>query len=86
MSDDKDRMEEKEALKALHEAANALRRANGEKEIPYIYAEPEPPYCSFCGKGKNEYRALVEGPSVFICDECVKFSCQILEREGIKWD
>jgi hypothetical protein len=27
--------------------------------------------CSFCGKNQEQVRALVAGPHVFICDECV---------------
>jgi ATP-dependent Clp protease ATP-binding subunit ClpX len=42
--------------------------------------------CSFCGKSQQEVRRLIEGgcrnPTlshcVFICDECVTFSAQIL--------
>jgi ClpX C4-type zinc finger len=25
--------------------------------------------CSFCGKGREEVKKLIAGPSVFICDE-----------------
>jgi ATP-dependent protease Clp ATPase subunit len=42
--------------------------------------------CSFCGKSQHEVRALIEGGCsnratsvcVFICDECVSFSAQII--------
>jgi ATP-dependent protease Clp ATPase subunit len=42
--------------------------------------------CSFCGKSKREVRSLIEGgcrnpalsQCVFICDECVAFSTQII--------
>jgi ATP-dependent protease Clp ATPase subunit len=42
--------------------------------------------CSFCGKSQHEVRALVEGgcstraasACVFICDECISFSAQII--------
>jgi hypothetical protein len=27
--------------------------------------------CSFCGKRKDEARALIAGDAAFICDECV---------------
>src|SRR5216117_778002 len=27
--------------------------------------------CSFCGKGREEVRKLIAGPTVYICDECV---------------
>jgi hypothetical protein len=28
-------------------------------------------HCSFCGKSQYEVRALVAGPGVYVCDECV---------------
>ena len=28
--------------------------------------------CSFCNKDQNDVRALIAGPTVFICDECVE--------------
>jgi hypothetical protein len=30
--------------------------------------------CSFCGKGQNEVKKLVAGPTVCICEECVSLS------------
>jgi ATP-dependent protease Clp ATPase subunit len=47
--------------------------------------------CSFCGKSKHEVRSLIEGgcrnpalsQCVFICDECVDFSAQVLADLGI---
>jgi len=38
-------------------------------------------YCSFCGKGQNEVRKLIAGPSVYICDECVDLCNNIIEEE-----
>ena len=43
-------------------------------------------FCSFCDKSKDEVRSLIEGgcrnPAlsrcVFICDECVAFSAQVI--------
>jgi len=43
-------------------------------------------FCSFCGKSQHEVRSLIEGgcrnpalsQCVFICDECVAFSAQII--------
>jgi ClpX C4-type zinc finger len=40
-----------------------------------------PLYCSFCGRGQNEVRKLVVGPSVFICDECTE-ACREIIRES----
>lgn len=38
-------------------------------------------YCSFCGKGQDEVRKLIAGPSVYICDECVELCNDILQEE-----
>ena len=35
----------------------------------------------FCGKGQNEVRKLIAGPSVYICDECVDLCNNIIEEE-----
>src|SRR6516164_3445693 len=39
-------------------------------------------YCSFCGKSQHEVRKLIAGPTVFICDECVELSKDILRGEA----
>src|SRR6516162_314677 len=39
-------------------------------------------YCSFCGKSQHEVRKLIAGPTVFICDECVELSKDILRDEA----
>ncbi len=36
------------------------------------------PFCSFCGKSKNEVQKLIAGPSVFVCNECVKLCNDII--------
>jgi len=37
--------------------------------------------CSFCGKGQSEVRKLIAGPSVFICDECVRICQDIIDDD-----
>lgn len=37
--------------------------------------------CSFCGKGQNEVRKLIAGPTVFICDECIDLCMEIIREE-----
>lgn len=37
--------------------------------------------CSFCGRGQDEVTKLVSGPSVYICNECIKLCNDILEEE-----
>jgi len=39
--------------------------------------------CSFCGRGKDEVRQLIAGPSVFICDECVEICNEILKGDAV---
>jgi hypothetical protein len=35
-------------------------------------------YCSFCHKSQHDIDALIAGPAVFICNECVKLCDEIL--------
>lgn len=48
-----------------------------------VFAESHPSrksaclYCSFCGKADYEVRKLIAGPTVFICDECVKICADL---------
>jgi len=37
--------------------------------------------CSFCGKGQDEVRKLIAGPTVYICDECVDLCNEIIAEE-----
>src|SRR5258705_7123107 len=39
-------------------------------------------YCSFCGKNQHQVRKLIAGPTVFICDECVELSKDIIGEEN----
>jgi len=45
-------------------------------------AEEKSLLCSFCGKNQHEVRKLIAGPSVFICDECVDLSNDIIKEES----
>lgn len=38
-------------------------------------------YCSFCGKSQHEVKKLIAGPTVFICDECVRLCMEIIREE-----
>ncbi|MFP4370110.1 MAG: ATP-dependent Clp protease ATP-binding subunit ClpX [Bacteroidota bacterium] len=41
--------------------------------------------CSFCGRGSNEVKNLIEGPGkIFICDICVNNSMDIIRRNELK--
>ena len=37
--------------------------------------------CSFCGKGQEEVRKLIAGPTVYICDECIELCNDIIAEE-----
>ena len=34
--------------------------------------------CSFCGKSRDQVKAIINGPSVCICNECIKVCIGIL--------
>ena len=42
--------------------------------------------CSFCGKGQREVRKLIAGPTVYICDECIKLCNDIIAEESERED
>src|SRR5437879_12601059 len=38
--------------------------------------------CSFCGKGQREVRKLIAGPTVYLCDECIKLCNDIIAEQS----
>lgn len=38
-------------------------------------------YCSFCGKSQDEVKKIIAGNNVFICNECVALSQEIIKEE-----
>jgi ATP-dependent Clp protease ATP-binding subunit ClpX len=38
--------------------------------------------CSFCGKSQHEVKKLIQGPSVFICNECIDLCNDIISDEN----
>ena len=40
--------------------------------------------CSFCGKGQREVKKLIAGPTVYICDECIRLCNDIIAEEKDK--
>ncbi|MFS5215152.1 ATP-dependent Clp protease ATP-binding subunit ClpX [Streptococcus agalactiae] len=38
-------------------------------------------YCSFCGKSQDEVKKIISGNGVFICNECVALSQEIIKEE-----
>lgn len=37
--------------------------------------------CSFCGKGQHEVDRIVAGPNVYICNECIDLSKEIISKD-----
>ena len=37
--------------------------------------------CSFCGKSQREVKKMIAGPTVYICDECIELSNDIIAEE-----
>ena len=37
--------------------------------------------CSFCGKSEREAKALVRGPAIYICDECLGVCIYAAEQQ-----
>lgn len=37
-------------------------------------------YCSFCGKSMDKVKKLIAGPTVFICNECVKLCMDMVNE------
>ena len=40
--------------------------------------------CSFCGKGQDEVKKLIAGPSVYICDECIDLCNEIVSEDRLQ--
>src|ERR1700756_3418015 len=40
--------------------------------------------CSFCGKGQREVRKLIAGPTVYVCDECIRLCNDIIAEDSEK--
>ena len=41
-------------------------------------------FCSFCGKNQKEVKKLIAGPSVYICNECIKLCSDIIKMKKRK--
>lgn len=42
------------------------------------------PLCNFCGKTQSQVKRLLEGQDgIFICDDCVRLSAEILSEDGL---
>ena len=50
-----------------------MKRNNGDETLR----------CSFCNKSQNDVRKLIAGPTVFICDECVRVCNDIIDDDQV---
>ena len=66
---DNDETDEHKAARLQRETAAGVERLTGTPLAPFIKGEA--PFCGFCGRGNGEYRRLIAGPKVNICDVCV---------------
>ena len=41
----------------------------------------KPNRCAFCGKQENQVRRIIQGPGVWICDDCVHLCMRVLDGE-----
>jgi hypothetical protein len=66
---------------ALSQASNAPSLAPAEAQHP----APQKPtlHCSFCGKSQHEVKALIAGPGIYICDECVGLCNEVIADKEI---
>lgn len=51
------------------------------KESRIIKKHDDQLKCSFCGRGQDEVRKLIAGPTVYICDECIGLCNEIMAEE-----
>ena len=58
----------------------SLMKDEEKRNLKVVHAPSKPAACSFCGKRKDEARALIAGDSAFICDECVAKVQKALKR------
>src|SRR3954463_12190938 len=63
---------------------DAAQPRSGETVTQQGPAPPAVLYCSFCGKTQHEVKALVAGPHVFICDECIDLCSDIIDEQLLR--
>ena len=52
-------------------------------EAPHPAPQKRMLYCSFCGKSQHEVQALVAGPAICVCDECVGLCNDVIADKEI---
>ncbi len=72
------------ARQDLEKAIDDLRSLSGKAPIYDAAANetgvvsPEPPLCSFCGKGHNQVKCMVQGNNAYICNQCLTLGYEIV--------
>lgn len=87
MDGDEKKIKADKGRRELEASIDALRKLRGKASI-YESGDdedivPESPFCSFCGKGQNQVRHMLQGNSVYICDQCITL-CHEIISEGDK--
>jgi hypothetical protein len=50
------------------------------KIVPLV-KQTGPFHCNFCGRSDREVKKIIAGPGVFICDECIELSVDIIRED-----
>ncbi len=66
---DENSIEYRLAQQELRDALNQARALYGAAPLPAL---PEPPYCAFCGRPKEEAGPLAEGITAYIWRTCAE--------------
>lgn len=74
----------KAAKKKAAKKKAASKKAPAKKKAAPKKKGPAPGACSFCGKDVPEVQYVIQGPDVWICDECVGLSVEILHEKGVR--
>jgi hypothetical protein len=67
------------------EDIEALMAALNNEGIQITDEKTSDPSCSFCGKSQSEVLQLIAGARVFICNECVQLSVQLISLQHPEW-
>ena len=54
--------------------------------MPNMTEETRVCRCSFCGKTEDQVKRLIEGPSAYICNECIELCVELLKDDFVESD
>jgi len=55
--------------------------ASDDEDVTTERRPPDDRHCSFCGRDKTAVERLINGPTVFICNECVELCEEIVASD-----